>query len=402
MKFNFFQKYVSVLSTFLNTILILRFLGIEHLGLYAFLTASGNILSVFAATGLRSVYLREIVKHRDNPAEQRLFSVMAEVFPKVSSIAVVVGFALVASLTSLSTENVVAIAIIGVTLASAQLSSQKLRSHGLNTLSQMVVNVRPVILTFFLLGIGLIDSAALEGLFQILVVASFAIPAFFAYSFWLVKFRSLIFSRIDAVMTTKKAWEFSKEMPGLFALALGQKAITRFDVILVTWLLGLEEAGIYRIATQIVTVANSSQFPLQSKYLKKYSRLLSQDKLTEAEAISGRVARVGVTLFIIIFFAAAMAVYLSPFLEDIKYRPEFVWSLGILAILGLVKASVPMIENYVIYRNNTNKGGLLQIGVVIGNILLHLTLIPILGLPGACAAVLISIVAWRFTVKRFL
>lgn len=402
MIFNLVQKYVSVFSAFFNTVLIVKFLDVEHLGLYAFLVASGEIFSVFAAMGLRSVYLREIVKHRGDLEGQRVFTVMAEVMPKIFVLIIAGVFITVARLTSLSTENAVTIAIIGTMLASGQLSSQKVRSHGLNTLAQLVVNVRPIFLTLLLLSLGLIDVETLEEFFLVSIIASFAIPAVFAYAFWFVRFRGLIFSRVDAAVVIQRAREIFKEFPGLFMLALGQKVITRSDVILVTMLLGLDAAGVYRIAAQIVTVANSSQFPIRSKFMKKYSRLLNQNKLGEAEAIARLVARMGISLFLVIFLVAAVAVYQGPYLDEIKYRQEFIWSLGILALVGLVKAGVPMIESYVVYRNNTNKGGLIQLGVVISNIFVHLILIPVFGLPGACVTALLSIFFWRFIVKRFL
>ena len=107
-------------------------------------------------------------------------------------------------------------------------------------------------------------------------------------------------------------------------------------------------------------------------------------------------------IYAIIFFATLLAIYQGPYLQDIKYRQDFVFSLGILALAGLVKAGVPMIENYVIFRNNSNKGGMILLGVVLSNLLLHVILIPLLGLPGACLTALMSVVLWRFTVKRFL
>jgi len=402
MIFNLAQKYGSVLSTFLNTILIVKFLDLEHLGLYAFLAASGNIFTVFVSSGLRSMYLREIVKHRDNLENQRIFTATAEILPKIAAIVIAGIFLAVAWLASFSIEDAATIALIGTMLASSQMTSQKLRSHGLNTLSQMVLNVRPVVLTLLLLFIGLTDVETLKTFFRGSIIASFAIPAILAYTFWIVKFRSLVFSRVRFSAIIHGAWKISKELPGLFMLAMGQKVTTRSDVILLTVLLGLEAAGTYRIATQIVTVANSSQFPIQSKFLKKYARLLYKEKLRAAEIIAQRVARISVALYLSFFFAAVVVIYHSPYLEEIKYRPDFIWSLGFLALTGLVQAGFPMVESYVVYRNNTNKGGLIQLGVVIGNILLHLMLIPLLGLPGACLTALISVLFWRFAVKKFL
>lgn len=402
MKFNLAQKYGAVLSTFLNTILIIKFLDLEHLGLYALLTASGEIFTVFVSSGLRSIYLREIVKHRDDLENLRIFTVTAEILPKIAAIVIAGIFLATAWLASMSIEDAATIVLIGTMQASAQLSTQKLRSHGLNTLSQMVLNARPVVLTLLLIFIALTDVEALRTFFRSSIIASFAIPAILAYSFWIVKFRSLVFSRIRYSEIIHSAWNISKEVPGLFMLAVGQKVTTRSDVILVTVLLSLEAAGIYRIATQIVTVANSSQFPIRSKFLKKYSWLLYKEKLRAAEIISQRVARILVALYLSFFSAAVVVIYHSPYLEEIKYRPDFIWSLGFLALTGLVKAGFPMVESYVVYRNNTNKGGLIQLGVVIGNILLHLMLIPLLGLPGACLTTLISVLLWRFVVKKFL
>jgi O-antigen/teichoic acid export membrane protein len=402
MIFNLAQKYASVLSSLINTALILAFLGVEHLGLYAFLTASGNIFAVFVPLGLRSVYLREVVKFRHNRDGQIVFTVLAEIVPKVSAIVMSAVFFAVALLFELSTVDTFSIAIIGSMLASVQLSAQKLRSHGLNSLSQFILNVRPIVFTVLLLCIGMVDKGVLQKYYHFTIIISFAIPAVSAYLFWLVRFRGLIFKRVGFSAIVREVQTLLKELPGLFMLALGQKVIAKSDVILVTALLNLDAAGIYRLGTQIVTVANSSLFPLRSRFLKKYSRLLDEGKLEGAEDLTRRIARTAVPLYLLILVAALVAVYQGPYLVDIKYREDFIWSLGILSLVGLIRAKIPMIENYVVYRNNTNRGALILVCVVIINVLMHLMLIPLIGLPGACLTAVFSVMLWRFTVKRFL
>jgi O-antigen/teichoic acid export membrane protein len=185
-------------------------------------------------------------------------------------------------------------------------------------------------------------------------------------------------------------------------LALGQKAMSGSDMIVVTSLLGLEAAGVYRLATQIVTASSASLFPIRSKFVRTYSKLLDENRTEEAKAIAGKAAKAGVTLYLIIFNVGLVTLYQASYLNDIKYREDFYLSLGILALNGLVKSAIPMIENYIIFRNKSNKGGLIQLGVIVCNVVLLFILIPLLGLPGACAAMLLSALCWRFAVRRYL
>ena len=92
MIYNLIQKYLSVLFAFFNMFLIIQYLDIEYLGFYAFLTASGTVYSVFVTAGIRSIYLRETVKYRENLEAQQVFSVFAEIMTKATGLIACVVF----------------------------------------------------------------------------------------------------------------------------------------------------------------------------------------------------------------------------------------------------------------------------------------------------------------------
>lgn len=402
MIFNMAQKYASVFAAFVNTVLIVTFLDVSFLGLYAFLTASATIFAVVLPIGLRSVYLREIVKDRDDIQGQRNFTVLAEIVPKLTAIVFSAALVGIAQLFELPLIDTLSICVMGIMLASAQLSSQKLRSHGLNSLSQIVINSRPILFTLLLLSAALIGTPFLETHFRTTIILSFVLSALPAYAFWVFRFRDLVLSKVDASAVIGRMRTIAVELPGLFMLALGQRAIAQTDVIMVAALLNLDAAGIYRVCTQIVTVANSSMFPLQSHYQRAYSKRLEQNDMVGAKQIERRVARSGAALYLVFLVAAVTIVYQTAFIEDVKHSEDFMWSLGILALVGLVRASIPMVDNYVVYRNKSNLGGLILMVVVLANLVMHAALIPLIGLPGACVTALLSLLIWRVTVRRFL
>ena len=402
MIYNLAQKYVSVLATFFNTFLIVRYLDIGYLGQYAFLAASGTIYSVFVTAGIRSIYLREIVKNRENREAQRVFSVFAEVVPKTTGLITCITFSTFATLISFDTKDAVTVALVGTSLASTQLTSQKVRSHGQNTLAQIIMNIRPIIFTALLLLAGIQGGKVLQTHFHALVITSFVLPAILAYFYWLTRYYDFVFYKVTLNELWQSAKSFVKEMPALIMLAFGQKAITQCDVITVTALLGLDAAGTYRLATQIVTVANASLFPIRSQLVRKYSKFLDEGRAKEAEAVTQQVAKIGIFLYVAILFTELVVIYQAPYLNAIKYNEDFYLSLGVLAFSGLVKAGIPMIDNYIIFQNKSKKGAIVLLGVVICNIVFLLVLIPLLGLPGACTATLLSVLSWRVAVKRFI
>lgn len=402
MLFNLAQKYASVTSAFVNTLLIIHFLDLSSLGQYAFLTASANIFAAISPVGLRSVYLREIVRSRGDDRRQRALIAIMELVPKLT-LPILIGIMIVgAPKIGLSQLDAISIAAIGALLASAQLTSQKVRAHGFNTLSQLIVNCRPMIFLLIILATGLLDLTLLTDNFRFLIIASFALPAILAYGFWLVRFRTLIF-RMAAPSEISAAWRnLFKELPGLFMLSFGQKALARLDVILVTALLNLEAAGIYRVCTQIVTVANASLFPLSSKHMKRYSRLIGDGQLAEAKQVERQIARSGTILYVLAMVIGLVVIYLGPFLEGVRYRSDFMMGLAILSISGLLRASIPMVENYVVFSRNANKGGIILIGLVAATVMGHAIAINLFGLPGAFFVAVLSVFFWRFVVRRLL
>lgn len=403
MIYNLIQKYLSVLFAFFNMFLIIQYLDIEYLGFYAFLTASGTVYSVFVTAGIRSIYLRETVKYRENLEAQQVFSVFAEIMTKATGLITCVVFFSFATFFSFDTKDAVTVALIGTVLGSSQLTSQKVRSHGLNTLSQIILNVRPIIFTILLLFfVGVLGNEALQNHFRALIIISFFLPAILAYAFWIARYHNFVFVKVALNDLGHKVKSLVKEMPGLVMLAFGQKAISQSDVIFVNALLGLDAAGIYRLVTQIVTTANASLFAIRSKFVRKYSQLINKHRTKEAKEILRQVAKIGMALYIAILFIFLIVLYRTPYLNDIKYLQDFYVSLGIMAVTGLVKAVIPMIESYIVFSNNTNKGGLIQLGVFACNVILLLVLVPLFGLPGACTATLLIILFWRMTVKHFL
>ncbi len=402
MIFNLFQKYSAVFSKFLNTLLIVVFIGLEELGLYAFLLASSNIFASIAGLGLRDIFVREFLKKKGKDNDQIYFVLFCEILIKISLILSSLIVLLIINFTNINFWHALSVIFLGIAETSSQMTSQKLRAIGHNTISQLCLNVRPIIVSLSLLVCYFVSSAFLQNYFIQIAVISYLLPAMFFYLYWLLKYKKLFSINLRYKEFNKNLRNFLPELPGLLALSIGNKATSRIDVIFVSSFLGMTAAGMYRLITQLVMIANASIYPIESYYKKKLAITIQSKDKFQSSQIMTKASFLGFIFYICILLPACLLFYVIPFEESIKYQDEFIISLIIVSLTGLVRSLVPLLNSYVVFINKVNKAGSILFIIVLISTMLHYFLVPIYGLVATALNVFAATLVWRIIAMRFL
>lgn len=400
MKFNLIQKYISVFCTLINTFLILQLYGLEVLGLYAFVTSAGALVSVFSQLSFRSLYLREVVKKGNDEAAIRALTLATELAPKISGsfllliplVAIMLG---VNSVETLSTSI-----LIGIFLGSAQLTSAKLRAFREVALSQLVLNLRPLVMTG-LIALGVVTNLNMKDSFQGVILISFAAPMVIFYLYWFLKYRTFITGSLSGADLKLIVFEMLKEVPSVGFIALGKTVISKSDSIMIAFFIGMEALGVYRLCSQLITFANSSLYPIRASLILRYSKSIVVGDPGDSERIEKKASKFGMMLYGLLIIPMLGAVLLIPYFEKFLADSDFLIVLAILGLLGFLKASVPMLDNYVIHRDSSSIGGKIMFVIIFANLSSHLILIPLMGISGACVTAVISFLIWRYCVRTY-
>ena len=350
MIFNLAQKYIAVAFKFFNTFFILSILDLEYLGKYAFVLACSNLLAIFMGLGIRNIYLREYLRTEMLPQERSSFVVFAELFPKVSGMVITLFWFIVLYAVDQVNETYVAILVLGLLESTTQISSQKLRSKGFNTLSQLVLNIRPVIVAFTLWCVYVFNEELLRHNFLPLVVLGFSIPAMLAYimtiCFYLQEFS---FSAVNFQLWVRAKQQL-QQATELIVLSIGGKAQTRLDVVFIGAMTDLSTTGIYRVASQIVSAATASLYPIQSAFLRRFGKAVQREDDQDADEVITEAQGIAVPLYLGVLAGGVIVLYSAPIFEPEKYGAVFIYTFSILCIGGLIKMSIPLVDSFVIFK----------------------------------------------------
>lgn len=402
MIFNFVQKYLAVSFKFINTFFIVAILDLGYLGEYAFVMACSNLLSILCGFGMRSTYLRDFVKDEDHVGKLKRFVIFSEIFPKFTSGVVVIICSVAILLSSPLNSTFAAIVALAVFESSANLTSQKFRAQGCNTLSQFILNVRPLML-FIVLVIGYLFYFEVLGLkFLSFILSAYFISSAASYFLWFVLYLRKYFCVLDRSDFKRRTRAQITQAPELMVLAVGSKAQTRLDVICLNFLLDEVAVGLYRVATQVIAAPTAALYPIQSAFVRKLGRSIENGDEVESQSILRKARAIAIPVYLAILFVVVAALYIIPILEVEKYGLSFIGVLFILALAGLVKTLIPMIDSHLVFKGKTRAGAILQLKVIVALGAAQLLLIPPFGLPGAAFAGLLATIFWRTGARTML
>lgn len=179
---------------------------------------------------------------------------------------------------------------------------------------------------------------------------------------------------------------------GGFALLI----LSKSDVFMVGSLSAVKAAGVYAIAAYLAAII---EVPIKSLYAASVSsvaKFLANDDRTSMERIYKRVSInlfvAGLLLFGVIWISIDSLFWLLPNGEDLI---EGKWVFMLIGFARLVEM-VTGLNNYMVYYSQYYRYSLLSMGVLaVGNILLNLWLIPLMGITGAALATLLSVIGYN-------
>lgn len=386
----FFEKIIRVVLGAFVIISITNYLGPKDFGLYSYALSFAGLFTVIATLGLDSILIRELVKTPELKNEllgSGFILKFIGAFISVLLLAVAVIFTSHDSFTNLLIFTIAVAPVfqsLNVVDFFFQSKVQSKNSVIVQSSSFFVTSVIKLLLIYF-------EASLLS--FAIFTTAEFILLAI-GYVI-MYKSKSLkIFS-----------WRFNKNIAKTllidsWPLVLSGVVITiymKIDQVMIKQMLGDYEVGIYASAVRLCeawyflpAIITASLFPAIVN-AKKVNENLYQNRLQK--------------LYDLLAWAAiAIAVpttFLSKFIIEILYKPEFlpaasvltiyIWA-GVAVFLGVASSQYLIAENFTktaFYRT--------FIGMVV-NVILNFILIPIYGITGSAAATLISYSAATFSI----
>lgn len=385
----FSSNLIGIFLMFLATPIIVRILGAERYGDYAFVLSILSILLLFVDAGIYDG-IRKYLKESDRPADwpDRVFALYSRV-----------GFALV-SVMSIALLVVVEIGVvrrhfgprfdlyfilIAITLASKQTFTiargtlmgfdREDVSEKLYILNRLLFVICGILL--LLLGFGV------PGLIGAKILANFA-TASIGYAV-IVRYidYSYIFSKIPDGFPQRQLLTFNFLSIVLFALHVSIKHV---DVVLIQFFYGSTSTGYYKAALNLAEFVWFVPRIVQITLLHSTSELWSEGKTEEITSISSRVTRYS------LLFTALLVLGLATLAEltvTIYYGADF--QPAVLPLLILLPGTIGFAVARPILAIGQGKGDFRYLIYATGaasalNLVLNLLLIPQFGIVGAAVA----------------
>lgn len=378
------ERTLRIIETLVVGIWLARYLGPEDFGLFSYAQAFVFLFTVFAALGLDTIVVRELIKHKKN----RDIIIASSFWMKF--IAAFIVFTLMAVYVNFwSTEEQVN-ALIFI-LASATIfksfnvidfyfQSQVLSKYVVyaNALSLMLSSILKI--SLILLGASLLAFA------WVVLIESFILALGLLYFFFktnkTIKVKNLVFKKEVAFSLIKDSWPL---MLTAFVISIYMK----IDQVMIKHLLDANAVGQYAAAVKlseawyfIPIVIASSVFPAIVN-AKKISQELYLSRL---QKLYDLMVWIAIPIAVLMTFA-------SGFLINFLYGDEYseassvliihIWT-GIFVFLGVAFSKFLTTENWTKkYFHRTLLGAIFNIG-------LNYKLIPIYGIEGAAISILIS------------
>jgi len=393
-------KTTSTGLNFLATVLLVRVLGAEGYGIYAYAYAWMMMLSMPAQSGLPDLIVREtargVAAHR--PDRVKGAWIWAGRVVAVLSLIIVLGAGpfLVAWQGGWHSSR-------GQTMAWALalvplMALGNLRGAALRGMGQIVVGqlpefvIRPgfflLLLVGGMLGLGRPFSAPLAMGFQVAAsLMAFLIGA------WLLVQRTPPAVRQASPVVESRGWLVSSIT---FALITGFSVVNnQIGTIILGMLEAPEKVGIFRVAAQVATLAAFGLQAVNMVVAPRFASLYAErkmDRLQQLATGSARIVLASSVLLTGIFLIAGRPFFQKVFGAEFNaaYAPLLILLAG--QTVNAMAGSVGFLLNMTGHERDTAKG----MGIaVVSNLILNLVLVPRWGVEGAAAATAVSMALWN-------
>lgn len=380
-------------------IILARSLGPDQYGMYSFAFALVMLLMVATKAGFPELLVREVAGYKMDAKWELLRGIVSfsdRVVLALSGIALAILLA-VFNLHQDSLEDTARYTYLWAFLLVPILAFATLRGGAIRGFGDVVIGQLPDMLLrtgvfLILLLLVLISGRSLS---PQLAMALHASAGLIGLAFGVFHFRKLISSAESSgsKAINAKKW-ISDALP--FTMVTGVLVInSNVDIIMLGWLTGNEEVGIYRVANQTVVVVSFALSAINMVVAPHIARLFragDMSGLQKMVTIGGRVSAIaGVPVGVILILWGELFL-------TVVFGERFVTAALPLSILcaGQIINSLMGINGTVLtmslYASET--AWVLATGALL-NILLNLWLIPILGAAGAAVATASSLAYWN-------
>jgi len=385
---------------FLSTVLLARLLEPAGYGVYAYVYAWINVLSVLTQFGLPTLVVRETARGmaQDRPdLVQGVWRWAGRITGLLSLALAGVGVILIWLLrSSFSGERLSTFAWAIVLVPLVALGN--LRGAALRGLQRVVAGqmpeflIRPGLLVLLLSGAAWLlghSLSAAEAMALNVVAAALA----FGFGAWMLWQATPSSVRAARPCFEGRAWWLSA-LP--LALVDGMILINnQASIIVLGFFVADAEIGIYRVAAQVSTLASFGLDAVNLVVAPRFAALYAKGDMRELQRLVTASARVilamnvGITLGYILLGQLFLRLVFGP-----AYLGAYIPLLILLAgqAVNSAAGSVGMLLNMTQYERDTAKGLVLS---AILNVVLNLLLIPLLGIVGAAIATAVSLIMWK-------
>ncbi|WP_319558028.1 flippase [Thiomicrorhabdus sp.] len=381
---SFIEQFFRLIVGFLVTIWVIRYLGPDDFGVYAYVTSFVMLFSILARLGLNNVVIKEIVENEG--IEEKLINT-AFSLKLIGSIFIflIMIFSSFAFDHSFQVNWFIAIVGIGMLFQSLEV---------IEFFHQAKVNIKPII-------IAKVIQLFLSSLIKvILIISNSGLEAFVWVALFDIASVSLFYLWIYVQSDRRKlSLDFDKDsirrlwMLG-WPIALSNMAMiayVKMDQIMLFNLMDAEAVGLYAAASKISeawyflpTMLTATLFPAILNAKKKDQKLYED----RTQGLFALMILVGVSVALPVTFLSGWLInvlYGAAYQEAATVLVIHIW-VGVFIALGMAASKWFVAENLQkLFLVRTVTGLLI-------NFILNLLLIPIYGIMGAAVATLISVI----------
>lgn len=387
------QKIFKLTVGFVVGVLVARHLGPRDFGILSYAYSIAAFFGTFVYLGLSGIFVRDLIKH---PEETELLMGSGFLLKVVGAI---LGYIAIVILTLAKWDSAIESWVLLILGASLFFRPLEIMDFWFQSKNELRYSVFAQGISFIIVSTGkiilvVIGASVLS--FAVLGLTEFALGALFLLIIYSYKRQNLLrwkirFSKIKSLL--EQSWALI--ISGLFSLVY-----LRIDQVMLRWISGAEEVGIYSVATRfsevwyfIPNIIVASVFPslvaIRQNNIKKYTK-----KLQQGFDI----------LFSIAFIIAIIIALASVPLITLLFGPEYsrsgnilmvhVWA-GVFIFMRALFSKWIIIEDVIIFSVYSQGLGALV------NIALNLALIRNYGGYGAAIATLFSYAAASYFMLFF-
>ncbi len=361
---------------------VARYLGPDEFGTLSIALAAVGIASLITRLGLESILVPKLTQSSDN--QRHILANAISIQTRAGLIGYIILIAICSSLNSPSLQLV--LLILGVQIIDHVCSTYRLLFESRLDLGHIVICGFLISLITAAFKVALILEQAPLWQFAILLTASQLIHSCATYVLSLPTLKSQPAPQHDSLLRRqllREAW------PLLFTGLVGFLYMN-LDRLMLGWISGTEEVGVYSAANKIAIFA----FFIPTALVKSLSPKLAQD-ISDGRSIPPSTLKSSTSILTLTGVTTAISLaLLAPIITNLLYGPEFSGAGIMLAILAisLIPVSTGRLRNYVCILLSKQRTVLICncLGLAL-NTALNLHLIPKWGGSGAAIATTASL-----------